>query len=83
MRSQQEIVAHLRKVVNNMHRNTEPTENQAATLIEQQAKRIADLEAALSACMPYMKYPRTEPEALVRVHKQAIERARALLNSAK
>lgn len=82
MRSQQEIVAHLRKVALNMHRNTEPTENQAATLIEQQARRIAELEGALSACMPYMKYPRTEPAALVTVHKKAIERARAALASA-
>lgn len=79
MRSQQEIVAYLRKAALNMQRNTEPTENQAATLIEQQAKRIAELEAALSGCLPYVKYPRTAPEALVTAHKKALERAHAAL----
>jgi hypothetical protein len=45
-----DIVAWLRRAALNQKRYTEPMENKAATLIEQQAKRIAQLEAALSSC---------------------------------
>jgi hypothetical protein len=44
-----DIVAWLRRAALNQKRYTEPMENKAATLIEQQAKRIAELEAQLAA----------------------------------
>lgn len=42
-------------------------------------KRIAELEDALGACLPYMKYPGMASTALVRAHDAALLRARTVL----